>query len=264
METWSLITGSSVRHLHRAKSLSGAGGRRSTASTDSVSVFLTNVAAWRLYRALTKLMCFMMNNGHIFIKFLIGVKKKKRLCAGKKSHLRTAFVDISAVTPEHLRHLETSAWARLEDKHLVSRRLKEMRLSPNIYHQAVNTIRWKPPSLICYDAHVMSWERRNNTFIIHLELLTTIRLWAGGRLFLFTRQESRRNPARALTTTNGSKLGGLRDKTNNIRSTTTRHRKSCLLPCVLWAHRAIVSNCEQLWARFMLTDACALYSHEVF
>lgn len=106
-----------------------------------------------------------------------------------------------------------------------------MRLSPNIYHQAVNTIRWKPPRLICYDGHVMSWERGNNTFINHLELLTTVRLWAGGRLFLFTRQESRRNPAQALTTINGSELGGLRDKTNNIRSTTTRHRKSCLLPC---------------------------------
>lgn len=186
-----------------------------------------------IYRALTRLTCFMMNNGHIFIKFLIGAKKKKHLCAGKTlpSRLRTAFVDIFAVTPVHLPHLETSAWAQLEDKHLVSRRVKEMRLSPNIYHQAVNTIRWKPPSLICYDAHVMSWEWRNNTFINHLELLTTIRLWAGGRLFLFTSQESLRNPARALTTINGSEPGGLRDKTNNIRSTTTRHRKSRLLPC---------------------------------
>lgn len=176
----------------------------------------------------------MMNNGHIFIKFLIGVKKKKTLVCRKKnlpSRLRTAFVDVSAVTPEHLQHLETSAWAQLKDKHLVSRRVKEMRLSLNIYHQAVNTIRWKPPSLICYDAHVMSWEGRNNTFINRLELLTTIRLWARGRLFLFTRQESRRNPARALTTINGRELGGLRDKTNNIRSTTTRHRKSRLLPC---------------------------------
>lgn len=169
----------------------------------------------------------MWNNGHIFIKFLIGVKKKKHLCAGKElpSRLRTAFVDISAVTPEHLQHLETSTWARLEGKHLVSRRVKEMGLSPNIYHQAVNTIRWKPPSLVC-DVHVMSWKRRNNTFINHLELLTTIRLWAGGRLFLFTRQESRSNPARALTI-NGSEVSGTKPTTYAAQQHGTGSRVCC-------------------------------------
>lgn len=89
----------------------------------------------------------MMNNGRIFIKFLIGLKKKSD-CVEKKippilsQRNWTSYAVTSDVTLAHLQHRYKQPhvlW--LKDKHLVSHRVTEMRLTPNIYHQAVNTIR---------------------------------------------------------------------------------------------------------------------------